>query len=132
MEYRVNSAFNAHAENKKLLTNKSIRLHTRILFLNTLVRSRLVYGCHAWRPTSSELSKINAAYNYMLRSMMHDGHTRVNPPPPQLDSSDAYSCSNEDPLDGTLYDWSYILNNQEPYETAQPTSISEYYENQQT
>ena len=76
VEYRINSAKCAFAENRKMLTNRNIRLNTRINFLNGLVRSGLMYGCHAWRPTKPELSKISSTYNNFLRSMVHNGFKR--------------------------------------------------------
>ena len=76
MEHRINSAHNAFAENRNLLTNKNIHLNTRIMFLNSLVRSRLTYGCHAWKPNSQEINKIDSTYRYFLRCMVWNGHTR--------------------------------------------------------
>ena len=81
LNHQVNSAHAAFSENRNLLTNVNIKLETRVMFLNSLVRTRLTYGCHTWRPSSAEVSKINATYNYFLRCMIWNGHQRVNPPP---------------------------------------------------
>ena len=61
---RINSAHNAFSEHRKLLKNMNVPLKTRITFLNALVRSRLTYGCHCWRPTSQELNKIDSTFRY--------------------------------------------------------------------
>ena len=60
VQHRVASAHNAFDDNRKLLTNQSIALSTRVDFLKALVRSRLTYGCHAWRPNYAELRKIES------------------------------------------------------------------------
>ena len=66
ISHRINSAHNAFAEHKKLLTNMSINISTRIIFLESLVRSRLIYGSHCWRPTATEINKIETTYRYFL------------------------------------------------------------------
>ena len=129
MDCRINSALNAFAEHKKLFTNWKINLKTRIMFLNTLVRSRLTYGCHAWRPSTPELSKLNSTYTYMLRSMIRNGHARVNPPPSGNTSSD--SNSDNESIEELEVDWRYILNNDTIYGITGTKTIQEYYENQQ-
>ena len=129
VEYRVNSAYNAFAVSKKLLTNKKVKLHTRIQFLNSLVRSRLVYGCHAWIPTNQELTKIDSTYRYMLRSMLYNGHTRVNPPP--VIGNDSDTSDEEEPVEEEQYDYRYVLNNEEIHNITNTKPITEYYQQQQ-
>ena len=129
IEHRVSSAFNTFATHKKLLTNFSIRLRTRIMFLNALVRSKLVYGCHAWRPNAQELSKLNSTYRHILRSMIRNGHRRVNPP--RRTSGSTSDTSSEDSSDEIEYDWSYVINNQRLHSITETSSITEYYEDQQ-
>lgn len=43
------------AQYRKLLQNLNINLKSRIMFLNSLVRSRIKYGCHVWHQTRSEI-----------------------------------------------------------------------------
>ena len=123
VEHRVASAHNAFAENRKLLTNQNIELSTRIDFLKALVRSRLTYGCHAWRPSSPELSKFETTYRYFLRCMIWNGHSRINPPSSDDDL--------EDTLDDDSIDWRYKINNQELYRITKTGTIEEFYRNQQ-
>ena len=130
IEHRINSAFSAFAANKKLFTNKNIKLQTRVQFLNSLVRSRLVYGCHAWRPTSSELSKIDSTYRYMLRSMLYNGHTRVNPPTAS-DNNSQNSSDEEDPSETEQYDYRYVINNERLHQITNTESITNFFEKQQ-
>ena len=67
MDHRINSARSSFAEHRNMLCNKNIALSTIITFLNGLVRSRLAYGCHSWRPLQSELNKLSSTYNYFLK-----------------------------------------------------------------
>ena len=132
VESRVNSAFSAFAEHKRLLTNKRISLQTRVLFLNALCRSRLTYGCHAWRPTNAELSKISSTYRYMLRSLLFNGYSRVNPPPPESNNDTTSSLSDgEVEVEDEERDWRYVVNNEALHEITRTCSIEEFYEMQQ-
>ena len=99
------------------------------MFLNSLVRTRLTYGCHTWRPSSAEVSKINATYNYFLRCMIWNGHQRVNPPPRSNDQET--SAEDLPDFDPELYDWSYTITNEKLYEIAKVKSITQDYELQQ-
>ena len=80
VDHRINSAHASFAINRNMLKNRNIALATSINFLNALVRSRLTYGSHAWRPTRTELSRIQTTYNYFLRSMIVNGFRRRNTP----------------------------------------------------
>ena len=126
---RINSAHQSFAENRKLLTNMHIPLGTRITFLNSLVRSRLIYGCHCWRPNAAELSKIESTYRHFLRSMVWSGHARVNPPPRRTSSSVGISSGTSS--DEEEVDWRYKTTNAELYRITNTTTISEFYANQQ-
>jgi len=127
---RVSSAHCAFSENRKLLTNMKIKLATRVMFLDSLVKSRLTYGCHTWKPTSAELSKINSTYNYFLRCMIWNGHKRINPPPRSARSSSS-SSSSSDESEPEMYDWGYIINNERLREITKTKTITQYYELQQ-
>ena len=129
VEYRINSAHNAFAENRKLLTNFNIKLDTRIMFFNAFVRTRLTYGCHAWKPSSEELRKLDSTHRFFLRSMLWNGHKRVNPPPRPTDT-DTQESSSEDTSDNE-YDWRYKVNNENLYRITKTSPINQYYENQQ-
>ena len=45
-----------------LIRDFRINLKTRILFLNSFVRSRLVYACQNWNLTQQQLDRVDAAY----------------------------------------------------------------------
>ena len=128
--HRINSAHSAFAQNRKMLTNKNIKLDTRIMFLNSLVRSRLTYGCHAWRPSSSEISKLDATYRYFLRCMVWNGFSRVNAPSTSFStqSSTSEESTNENEIE---YDWRYIITNRKLEQLTRTKPISSYYRLQQ-
>ena len=129
LNHRVNSAHNAFSEHRTLLTNMRVKLSTRVMFLDSLVRSRLTYGCHAWKPSAAELSKIDSTYRYFLRCMIWNGHKRVNPPS-RTTGSDS---SDEDTSSSDLedYDWRYVVTNETLYRVSNTKSIKQFYEQQQ-
>ena len=129
LDYRINLAHNAFAENRKLFTNFNIPLQTRIQFLNALVRTRLTYGCHCWRPSTQELSKLQSAYHYFLRCMVYNGHKRVSPPTNQISNSQISTDNDSDKDDES--DWRYIITNENLFHITKVQSIKEYYEQQQ-
>ena len=51
----------------KKLTNFHINLKTRVLILNSLVRSRLTYWCQTWNLNDKQNQLINTTYRKMLR-----------------------------------------------------------------
>ena len=44
--------------------------------MNSLVRSRLVYGCQGWSLTKQLLQKISSSYSSILRKMINGGFRR--------------------------------------------------------
>ena len=56
--------------------NRKIHLSTRVRFLESLVRSRMVYGCACWTLTKRQTEKINAAYTQFLRHMVKAGNQK--------------------------------------------------------
>ena len=63
-------------EHGKKLMNHKIRLSTRILILNSLVRSRLTYGCQTWTLNNRQKERVNSAYTSMQRKMVRGGYHR--------------------------------------------------------
>ena len=119
LNYRINCAKSAFAQHRKMLQNRNIHLATRVMFLNSLVRSRLSYGCHAWRPTKTEMSKLSSTYNYFLRSIIYNGFKRVHPP------------NNDEPVNLELIDWRYKISNEQLHLLTKNISLEEYYQLQQ-
>ena len=56
--------------------NHKIKLKTRIAFLESLVRSRLTYGCQCWSPTQQQFKKLDSCYTKLIRHMIRGGFQR--------------------------------------------------------
>ena len=57
---RIEAAFQKWNELKHVLTDRRIRLSTRVRFLTTCVRSRLLYSIQAWSLTEKDLDTLEA------------------------------------------------------------------------
>ena len=57
----------------KKFTNFRINLKTRVLIVNSIVRSRLTYSCQTWTLTQPQMNKINSTYIQMLRKLVRNG-----------------------------------------------------------
>ena len=80
IQFRINSAQGAFFDNRALFTNFKIPLNTRVMFANSLIRSRLCYGSHAWALKQGDIDKLEASYRSHLRSLVHNGHKRRQAP----------------------------------------------------
>ena len=70
---RIDSAEGKFYQHGRKFTNENISLKTRVTLLNSLVRSRLTYGCQVWSLTANQYGLLNATYNRMLRIMVRNG-----------------------------------------------------------
>ena len=73
---RIDSAEGKFYQHGRKFMNKNISLKTRVALLNSLVRSRLTYGCQVWSLTANQYGLLNATYNRMLRIMVRNGFKR--------------------------------------------------------
>lgn len=76
INFRIDSAESKFYQHGKKFMNKRISLKTRVQIFNSLVRSRLTYGCQAWTLTSRHEHQLNAVYIRMLRMMIRRGFKR--------------------------------------------------------
>ena len=67
VDLRIAVAENKFNELFKKLTNRKINLHTHVLILNSIVRSRLVYSCQTWNINQHQQQRIRSSYTCMLR-----------------------------------------------------------------
>ena len=58
------------------IMNNKIKLKTRTMMLNSLVRSRMVYESQTWCLSSVQSKKLNSNFNAYLRKMAKGGHCR--------------------------------------------------------
>ena len=56
---RIQMSQSKFAEMSNLLQNFSIYLRTRVMFLNSFVRSRLSYACQNWNLTQSQYDRLD-------------------------------------------------------------------------
>ena len=73
---RVDSAEAKYYEHAKTLMNFKILLRTRVQILNTLVRSRLTYGCQVWTLSTVQRNRLHSFYCGLLRKMIRGGFKR--------------------------------------------------------
>ena len=91
INHRIQMAHAKFATMTNLLQNFRIHLKTRILFLNSFVRSRLTYSCQNWNLTGAQYTKLDVIYRNLLRRMLKGGFKRVD-----SDQGDfRYKLSNE-------------------------------------
>ena len=95
---RIGAAYQKWNDLKYILTDRRIRLSTRVKFLTTCIRSRLLYCIQAWELTEKELGKVEVIWHSFLRKMVRRGFERKNAP-------DRAEC------EGTDVDWSYRISN---------------------
>ena len=75
---RIDMAETAFYKYGRKLMNYKIMLRTRVIILNALVRSRLIYGCQVWTLSRRQIDMLNCIYYKMLRKMVCRGFNRRN------------------------------------------------------
>ena len=107
---RVDSAEGKFYQHGKKFFNKMISLKTRVNLLNSLVRSRLTYGCQVWSLTANQYGLLNTTYNRMLRIMIRNGFKRK-------ENSWAFAVTNEElyKICGTEHLEKFIYRQQRAY-----------------
>ena len=93
-------------EHGKKFMNYRIKLSVRISILNSLVRSRLTYGCQTWMLNAAQNDRINSVYVSMIRKMVRGGYKRKKD------------------------EWGYKLTNQNLLDLAKTETISAFVERQ--
>ena len=64
-----------HSLTRNML-NRKIKLKTRTMMLNSLVRSRIIYSCQTWSLTKAQLNKMNSQYMLFIRKLTKGGFKR--------------------------------------------------------
>ena len=107
---RIQSANAKFAEYKRILTDPNIWMTTKMLYFNSLIRSRLTYSCQNWTVTPTQYDKMDRAQRKMLRRMVRGGHSRV---------------------DSENGDWSYKISTKKLLEICDTEDLSHYIKRQQ-
>ena len=91
----------------KKLCNHNIHIRTRVMILNSMVRSRLTYSCQTWNLTTRQTGRINSTYSAMLRKMVKG----------------RYRCKKGE--------WNFVLSNNDIHNICKTEDISDFTERQQ-
>ena len=70
LDSRIDSAKAACQSHNTLLRKFHISLKTRLIFLNSFVRSRLICACQNWFADLTMFKKVNSCYKMILRKMI--------------------------------------------------------------
>ena len=73
---RIAAAKGKFFELKSLFTNHKVHLQSRLMFLNSLIRSRLTYASQTWTLTKKQLEKLEQTVTYLQRFMIKGGFQR--------------------------------------------------------
>ena len=75
---RIQSANGKFHEYKKVLQNPKIKIRTKMIYFNSLIRSRLTYASSSWHLTKTQQDKVDRAQRKLLRKMVRGGYSRVD------------------------------------------------------
>ena len=76
LNVRVDSATARFYALSNKFFNHKIALKTRVKILNSLVRTRLTYGCSTWCLTVQQQKRMDSEYTCLLRKMVRGGYKR--------------------------------------------------------
>ena len=77
IENRIDCARSKFYSLKALFNNHKIHLQTRLLFLQSLVRSRLTYGVQYWTLTEKKIDLLESTWLKYLRHLIRGGFQKV-------------------------------------------------------
>ena len=75
---RISSAYSKFNDLKQVLTDRRIRLKTRVKFLTACVRSRLTFSVQTCFLKAAEVTKLESVWTNFLRKLIRKGFDRVN------------------------------------------------------
>ena len=111
---RIASAFSKFNDLKHVLTDRRIRLKTRVKFLTACVRSRLTFSVQACLLNAAEVTKLESVWMNFLRKLVRNGFQRVNVPLSRRRASRRSrrrsETSQEPPVDEEDLDWRFRYN----------------------
>ena len=71
VELRIDCAENTLYRYAKKFFNRKIAIKTRVQIMNSMVRSRLVYGCQGWSLTKQLLQKVSTLSSCSPKKYLH-------------------------------------------------------------
>ena len=116
---RISSAYQKFNELKQVLTDRRIRLKTRVKFLTACVRTRLTFSVQACLLKAAEVNKLETVWMNFLRKLARKGFDRVHVPESRRrrrrsrrsgrSESEQTNDQNEEEED---LDWRFVYSNQ--------------------
>ena len=76
LNLRTDAATNKFFSLARNLMNYKINIKTRVLMVNSLVRSRLTHACQTWNCNQNQMAKMNVVYMQFIRRMVKGGFKR--------------------------------------------------------
>ena len=76
LNLRTDAATNKFFSLARNLMNYKIYIKTRVLMVNSLVRSRLTHACQTWNCNQNQMAKMNVVYMQFIRRMVKGGFKR--------------------------------------------------------
>ena len=126
---RITSAYSKFNELKHVITDRRIRLKTRVKFLTACVRSRLTFSVQACLLKATEISKLESIWTNFLRKLVRNGFKRVNVPQSRRRGSRRSRQSETDDTiqdDEEDLDWRFKYSNQDILEITNSDPIRNF------
>ena len=76
LDYRIQSANGKFHEFKNVFQNPRLHITTKMMYFNSLIRSRLCYASSSWCLTQRQYEKMDAAQRNLLRRMIRGGYVK--------------------------------------------------------
>ena len=114
INYRMNTANFKFREYKHIFQNQSIKLHTRLLFYNCYVRSRLCYCCSIWSMSEKLRKSVKVCQMKHLRLMIRGGWRRKGGADREVEG----------------YDWSLVYNDKKVYKICRTDPVLDFVDSQ--
>ena len=116
LTHQISSAYAKWNEMKNVLLDKRIHLSTRVRFLETCVRSRLLYLVHAWSLNAKEMQRIESIWHGFLRWLVKGGFKRQNAPKDKNDN-----CIPPEEIN-----WAYKIRNKRLTQITKTVGVKEF------
>ena len=126
---RISSAYKRFNELKQVITDRRVRLKTRVKFLTACVRSRLTFSVQACLLKAAEINKLESVWMNFLRKLVRKGFERVHVPQSRRRGSRRSRRSQSEQTnaeDEEELDWRFVYTNQNILNITNSTPIQNF------